>query len=222
MNLSEQMKIAALTDLHGHYEIADAVIALEKPDVLVIGGDLTTLGSVREAEEVLLRLKRHVGVLLCVAGNMDLPQHDDLFLRLGVSMNGRGIHVGRVGFSGLSSAPISTLRTPYELPEETLLTRGRAGAGEIKNARIRIFVPHAPPYGTKLDIIHSGIHVGSTAVREIIEEEEPDAVICGHIHEGRGLDFIGKSALMNCGPAMHGCYGIAEIGQTVRLVLKKI
>jgi uncharacterized protein len=216
------MKIAVLTDIHGQYDIAGRVIALERPDVLVIGGDLTTVGSVREAKSVILGFKKVVEIVLCVAGNMDLPQHDELFVRLGVSINGRGVLVGDVGFAGLSSAPVSTLKTPYELPEETLLERSRAGHRQIRNARIRIFVPHAPPYGTKLDIIHSGIHVGSTAVREIVEDEKPDAVICGHIHEGRGLDFIGKSALMNCGPAMNGYYGIAEIGDTIRLVLKKV
>src|SRR5207249_7139723 len=43
--------------------------------------------------------------LLAVAGNMDLPQHDELLVRLGVSISGRGVMIDDVGFFGVSAAP---------------------------------------------------------------------------------------------------------------------
>ena len=86
----------------------------------------------------------------------------------------------------------------------------RAGFAEVRDARVKIFVPHAPPYGTKVDIIHLGIHVGSTAVREFIEDHAPDAVVCGHIHEGRGTDTIDKTRIVNCGEASRGHYALIE------------
>ena len=211
------MKILALTDIHGSFGRAAEIINKESADVTVIGGDLTTVGSVKEAEEAVRQfqqLSRHV---LCVAGNMDLPQHDELFVRLGVSLNGRGIVVDGVGFFGVSAAPFSPLHTPYEISEEEISRYCTSGYEEVKRASVKIFVPHAPPFGTKVDIVHSGIHVGSMAVREFIEYHEPEVVICGHIHEARGQDILGKSKVVNCGPATKGCYAIVETRPNIKI-----
>lgn len=205
------MKIVALTDIHGSYDKAEEIIRKAQADVVIIGGDLTTVGSVKEAEEAIVRFQSFTGSVLCVAGNMDLPQHDDLFVRLGVSINGRGVIIDDVGFFGVSAGPHSPLRTPYEISEEEISLRLAAGHAQVKQCGVKILVPHAPPYGTKVDIVHAGFHVGSTAVREFIENEEPDVVVCGHIHEGRGKDAIGKSVIVNCGPAGKGYFATLEI-----------
>ena len=44
------------------------------------------------------------------------------------------------------------------------------------------------------------MHAGSTAIREFIESFQPDIVICGHIHEARGADKLGRSIMINPGP----------------------
>jgi len=204
------MKLVALTDIHGAYERAENILKKEHPDLTIIGGDLTTVGSVKEAEEALAHFRKLTPAIFCVAGNMDLPSHDLLFERLDVSLNGRGrMHEG-IGFFGLSGAPISPLRTPYELSEDVLSARIAEGYQTVKSASKRVFVPHAPPYGTKVDIIHTGIHVGSTAVRDFIEDHQPDLVICGHIHESRGEDMVGKTHIVNCGQAMKGYYCVVD------------
>jgi Icc-related predicted phosphoesterase len=50
-----------------------------------------------------------------------------------------------------------------------------------------IFVSHSPPYGTPLDVIHNGNHVGSMSIRKFIEEWSEKGLIIaafhGHIHE---------------------------------------
>ncbi len=211
------MKIVALTDIHGAYSSSSAIIGAEKPDVVLIGGDLTTVGSMREAADALDLFAKACATILVVAGNMDLPEHDDMFFQMGCSINGRGRLVGDVGFFGVSGAPHSKLRTPYEISEERILSLARSGHSEVGEARVKIFVPHAPPYGTKLDIIHLGIHVGSTAVREFIEDHSPDAVVCGHIHEGRGTDSIDTTPIINCGQASLGHYGVIETGPTLTI-----
>ena len=216
------MKIVALTDIHGIYETASAIIRAEKPDVVVIGGDLTTVGSMREAADALDLFHKGCDTILVVAGNMDLPEHDDMFFQMGCSINGRGRLVGDVGFFGVSGAPHSKLKTPYEISEQRILSLARSGYAEVREAPIKIFVPHAPPYGTKLDIIHPGIHVGSTSVREFIEDHSPDAVICGHIHEGRGTDSIERTTIVNCGQASHGHYAIIETDGTLTIENKTL
>jgi Icc-related predicted phosphoesterase len=209
------MKILALTDIHGSYKKAVEIIAKHPSDVVIMGGDLTTVGTVREAEGALREMQSFAGRLLCVAGNMDLPAHDDLLARLGISLNGRGVMVDGTGFFGVSAAPISPLHTPYEITEEEIGKRIRSGYLPVKDCSVTIFVPHAPPYGTKVDIIHSGIHVGSTAIRDFIEQAQPTVAVCGHIHEARGQDSLERTKIVNCGPAFNGCYATIEIGDSI-------
>lgn len=46
-----------------------------------------------------------------------------------------------------------------------------------------VFVSHAPPYGTILDVKYGGEHVGSKAVKRFIEINQPAITFHGHIHE---------------------------------------
>jgi Icc-related predicted phosphoesterase len=211
------MKFVALTDIHGKYSTAAAIIRAERPDAVVIGGDLTTVGTMKEASDALELFRVECDELLVVAGNMDLPEHDDMFFQLGVSINGRGRLIGDTGFFGVSGAPHSKLKTPYEISEERILALARSGYDDVKGARVKIFVPHAPPYGTRVDIIHAGIHVGSTAVRDFVEDNPVDAVVCGHIHESRGIDAIGATRIVNCGQAAYGHYAFIDTNGTVTI-----
>lgn len=46
-----------------------------------------------------------------------------------------------------------------------------------------LFVSHAPPYNTNLDILRNKEHIGSVAVKKIIAEKQPYITLHGHIHE---------------------------------------
>jgi hypothetical protein len=153
--------------------------------------------------------------MFAVSGNMDSADIDDAITRLGCSVNARGICIGDVGFFGVSAAPRSPLHTPYEISEDEILRRAEAGWKSVSHARWNVFVPHAPPHKTKLDRIVLGTHVGSTAVRAFIERYQPHVVVCGHIHESRGMDILGASRMVNCGTAAKGQYAIIEIGETI-------
>jgi Icc-related predicted phosphoesterase len=209
------MKILALTDIHGAYKRAKEIIDLNPSDVVLIGGDLTTVGSVKEAEEALKLFQTQPGRLLCVSGNMDLPQHDEMMMREGVSINSMGVKVDGIGFFGVSGAPVSPMHTPYEIDEEEIARRIEKGFVQVRECPVKVFVPHAPPYGTRVDIIHLGIHVGSTAVRDFIEAAKPAVVVCGHIHEGRGQDILEESRIVNCGAAMNGYFATIELGKEI-------
>ena len=78
------------------------------------------------------------------------------------------------------------------------------GYNQVKTAPQHILVSHTPPLKTKADSIGSGIHVGSKAVRTFIENHQPAYCLCGHIHEARSCDRIGKTRIINPGMIRDG------------------
>ncbi|HXF96987.1 MAG TPA: metallophosphoesterase [Gaiellaceae bacterium] len=214
------MRIAYVVDVHGAYEAVPAALArIGEVDALVVGGDLTTLGSPGEAERALEGWRALAPRLFALAGNMDSPAIDERLVQLGVSLDGRGVVLGEVGLAGVSAAPRSPLRTPHELPDEELARRAAAGLAAIAGCRVRILCPHAPPYGTACDRLRSGEHVGSRALRELIERERPDVVLCGHIHESRAIDEVGPTRVVNPGPVSAGHYALVEVDDEVAVRL---
>jgi len=73
----------------------------------------------------------------------------------------------------------------------------------IKKKRIGkklVLILHGPPYGNKTDLI-MGEHAGNKSFRNFIKQEKPLVVICGHLHENKGVqDKLGKSLVINPGP----------------------
>lgn len=63
---------------------------------------------------------------------------------------------------------------------------------------------HCPPYQTHCDLLYSGQHIGSAAVRRWIERRQPVLTLHGHIHEspevsGSFSDRLGKTTVINPG-----------------------
>jgi Icc-related predicted phosphoesterase len=142
---------------------------------------------------------------------MDSPAIEARLAELGVALDSRGFAFGEIGIFGVSAAPTSPLRTPYELADAELEQRIERGFAAVENCRLTIFCPHAPPRGTACDRLRSGEHVGSSVVRTFVEREQPDLVLCGHIHESRGMDEIGNAKIANPGPVAQGHYAVVEI-----------
>ncbi|MCX6750886.1 MAG: metallophosphoesterase [Candidatus Pacearchaeota archaeon] len=68
-----------------------------------------------------------------------------------------------------------------------------------------IFLSHNVPYKTKLDRIKNKDspgdkkHLGSSIARKFCEKYKPLICVGGHVHEGKGKDRLGKTALINPG-----------------------
>jgi putative phosphoesterase len=213
--------ILALTDIHGSYDRMEEIIsANQSADVVIVGGDVTTYGTSDEITKAIKRAKGMKEHVFAVCGNMDPPELESSLESLGVSINGRGVIINNVGFFGVSACPFSPLHTPNEVSEETIMQLANAGWKEVTSARWKVFVPHTPPVNTKLDRITSGKNVGSTSVRTFIEEHQPDLTICGHIHEARGTDVIGKTQIVNCGSVAQGFYALIDIGNKIEITLR--
>ncbi len=215
------MTIIAFTDIHGSYQrVCDIIDREQRADAVILGGDITTYGTTADAAKALELFRKGAKPIFAVAGNMDSPEFDEFFDRSSVSVNGKGIVFRETGVFGVSGSPPTPMHTPYEIPEEEIARRSEEGWNDVAAARWTIFVPHAPPRDTKVDRILLGKHVGSTAVRSFIESRQPDVVVCGHIHEARGIDKIGKTQIVNCGPAGKGYYALLHLAESVTVEMK--
>jgi hypothetical protein len=208
------MRIAYVVDVHDRFDaVPEALARIGDVDLLLVGGDLTTGGTPDDAARAIELWQPLAPRLLAVAGNMDSAAIDERLVELGVSIGGRGVTINDVGFAGVSASPPTRLHTPYELEDEEIGRRAEAALDEIREARVRIFCPHAPPYETACDRLRSGEHVGSVVLRRLVEREQPDVVLCGHIHEARGTDRVGAAQVVNPGPVAAGHYALVEIDE---------
>jgi Icc-related predicted phosphoesterase len=111
---------------------------------------------------------------------------------------------------GFRSFPVSEHVARYSTIQDDL-----NALTENCNLDRAVFLFHTPPHETKLDRIASDgkivdyvpldRHVGSIAIRRLIEERQPYLTLHGHIHESAGImgtwrDLIGKT---HCFSAAH-------------------
>ncbi|HKY55386.1 MAG TPA: hypothetical protein VJM08_13810 [Anaerolineales bacterium] len=107
-------------------------------------------------------------------------------------------------------------RTPWdthrEEDEDRLKIRYETMISKLKDPRKAVFNVHVPPYKSGLDeapeldkdlrpvLAGQALKpVGSTALREVIQQHQPLLGLHGHIHEGRGSTRIGKTLCINPG-----------------------
>jgi Icc-related predicted phosphoesterase len=214
------MRIAYVVDVHGRFEaVPQALARTGDVDLLIVGGDITTGGTPENAEQAIESWRPLAPRLLALAGNMDSAAIDARLAELGVALDSRGYVLGEVGVFGVSAAPKSPLHTPYELFDDELERRIESGFAAVAGCRLTIFCPHAPPLDTACDRLPSGEHVGSGIIRSFIEREQPDVVLCGHIHEARSEDAIGRSKVVNPGPGTAGHYAILDVADEIAVSL---
>jgi uncharacterized protein len=214
------VRIAYLVDVHDRFDaVPQAMEEIGAVELLIVGGDITTAGTADDAARAIDQWRPLAPLLFALAGNMDSPAIEARLNDLGVGLDGRGNVLGDVGVFGVSAAPRSPLRTPYELDDDELQRRIEAAFADVKDCPRKVFCPHAPPIGTACDRLASGKHVGSTVIRTFIEREQPDLVLCGHIHESRGTDTIGAAQIVNPGPASAGHYALVEVNDQINVRL---
>ncbi len=206
------MNIIAFGDIHQKVSrlnlISDEIAGA---DAVIITGDLTQYGGVREAREIIEELQALNPHIFAQAGNLDHPEVEGYLAGLGISIHGRGHRVGDVGIFGCGGGNPSPFNTPNELSEEEIGATIKRAYDELKDCPFKIMAPHAPPYNTKVDLTDSGLHVGSKEIRAFIEEYQPDLCLCGHIHEAAGEDFIGVTHVINAGPFDEGGYVFVNV-----------
>jgi putative phosphoesterase len=217
MNGGLLVRIIAFSDFHGSSIAVDKaarVAARETADLMLIAGDLA-FHSVDSAFSILQKLSSSTMPILYVPGNMDSAElasfkHSDM-LRC---IHGRCERIGDFSFLGVGGAVKGPFMTPFESTEEEIQETLKKAIENCENTDL-VLVSHAPPKNTSLDLTRSGMHVGSSAIRNFIESKQPILVVCGHIHEARGTDRIGRTVILNPGPAQNWFYSLVELTDNV-------
>lgn len=214
-----------LSDIHGRVSILRNIVKNAEYDVAFVAGDVSNYsgGAYREVLEL---LSQSVPLVVAVPGNVDPPEIARLGLSNVLVIHNDVVEVGRLAVAGTGGGiGFSFWGTPYltdthilsfikEL-EEVLMSRSLVP---------HVFLTHTPPKMTRLDRIYSGEHVGSKIIREFLETHTPILHLCGHVHEGRGVERIGRTVSVNPGPAMAGYYSVArfeDVNQEVAVELKR-
>jgi Icc-related predicted phosphoesterase len=187
------MKIIALTDIHSRKIDCNALVMdLKQADLILIAGDITHFGKGEDVISALDDIRQHNSRILAVHGNCDYPDVLTEFQKQKLSLHGTIMTENGIQFLGLGGSLPCPGCTPSEYSDF-------------------IFVSHQPPYNTLNDKIANGSHVGSRSVRSFIEKYQPVACITGHIHEGIGIDQIGRTKIVNPGPFNSGNYLYLEL-----------
>lgn len=198
-----------LHDLTGNiHKIPD----IEKAEGLIISGDLTQLGGVAEAEKVLAVLDSLGKPVFAQTGNMDKPEVDAWLSGKGINIHDRVLEISPgVAIFGIGGSTPTPFGTPTEYPESAYAAWLDECWKKASRYPAQILVSHNPPKDTKCDRIASGAHVGSEAVRKFIDACQPTVCICGHIHEARATERLGKTVVINPGMLSEGGYARVAI-----------
>ncbi|MBN1415522.1 MAG: metallophosphoesterase [Bacteroidales bacterium] len=204
------MKIIALADLHGKMDMIPRFgPVLVTADLVILTGDITHFGHYVEMQQVIKAVCEFNSSVFAVSGNCDYSDGEAFLVESGMNINGCLRDFQGLFFAGLSGSLSCPGKTPQEYSEQEY------GAKlELLSQKIRqpfILVSHQPPRRTINDRVFPGMHVGSKTIRKFIEAYEPCACFTGHIHEGIGIDTIGKTKIINPGPAKDGNYAALTI-----------
>jgi Icc-related predicted phosphoesterase len=237
---SSTLRIAAAGDIHcretNREAIAEAFSRLDREaELVLLAGDLTSHGTVAEAEILCEAAARTDAPVFAVLGNHDWQGDDAEALAAtlrdaGISLLERearvcqpsGVEVGIVGCKGFVGgfAPSQlpdfgepSLRAIYA--ETTAEVEALdAGLHEIATCPIRIVLLHYAPVEATLEGEPREIFafLGSDRLAAPILEHSPDLVLHGHAHEGAAEGRIGDVPVRNVSqPVLGGGFWTTEL-----------
>ncbi len=218
------MKIVYATDLHGNAEFCEKLLKeAERKDIgaVVIGGDITPFGGfdVIGVQRFFLndylvprleKFKQAMGKpVFIMMGNDDFSINLDVLEKAEIKgalklMHKKVLPLGKFSIAGYGFiSPTPFMIKDWERDEDEMAADLKILSSK-SDPKKTLFVFHAPPAETGLDVLYNGSHSGSTAVLGFIKQKQPLITLHGHIHEspemtGRWKQKIGKTVSINPG-----------------------
>lgn len=195
------MLIAPMSDSHNRHD----QFKLSDADLGIHCGDFSSMGYVHETKGFLEWFsKQPVKNRLFICGNHDgtLPEEQpSLFKEIlkeypGVTyLQNDGITIDGIKFWGRPYTPrfndwfwMADPGSPKMLSSLDIIPKDTD-----------VLITHGPPYGI-LDTTNGNQHVGCKDMRDWLEDgnPKPKLILCGHIHNGRGVYQYGDTTIVNC------------------------
>jgi Icc-related predicted phosphoesterase len=215
------MKFLYVTDVHGDPEIIEKLLKEgERKSIkaIVIGGDICPGFEIYGQRfflefylvpRLLKFVKKSRKLVFGMMGNDDFGLNLDVLQKAEEMGILKIIHskIHKLNHSNITGYPFVN-PTPFMFKEwekeEREITKDMNKLKKKSDPEKTIYVFHAPPFRTKLDVLYSGEHTGSKAIRKFIEKEQPLLTLHGHIHEsfvmsGSFQQRIGKTLCLNPG-----------------------
>ena len=188
------MLIYAVADIHGKKSRLTKIerqLAVHKPDLMVIAGDLS---NYLQPDRVLAHLNALPLPVLVIRGNTDLQRVQARFQSYPnlKPLNLQPVMISQIPFVGLSGTIPVPFRSRIRFKEKNLFKQAAT-----RVTKQTVLVAHPPPYGF-LDEVAGRFHAGSRKLADLIVGAQPALVLCGHIHERPGAVSIGQSLVVNC------------------------
>jgi len=220
--MGRALKILGIADLHGKADRLSG-LDLKEADLIAVCGDLHNGGSEEEAEPAVEALSGLGLPVLIVPGNMDPRAFAGrLWEKAGFISLHRTSYVLQdydCGFIGMGGIVARGGRDPdnparqYHREGDVYDSLSRAWE-DISDAGRKIVVAHQPPFGF-LDTLYNGDPSGSTNLRRFLEERQPDLLLCGHIHEARGVARLGRTMGVNVGELGCGYSALVKLDEDI-------
>ena len=188
-------RLLIFSDIHNDWKTLEGILR-EEADYYISAGDQVNWGRGLDTCGQILETRGDKDWVL--PGNHETAaQIATLCAQYGLNdLHQRQFMAGAWHVAGLGYSNPTPFDTPGEYTEAEMAARLEPFAG----LHPLVLVCHAPPYGTTLDQIRPGLHAGSTAVRDFIEQQQPAHFFCGHIHEAEGVALdIGGTRAHNVG-----------------------
>lgn len=191
------MKILAFTDIHGSSKAMQIIKTKSKNvDMIFCCGDITIF------EQGLGKIIKNLDSLgkpvLIIPGNHETPEALEQECE-----KTKNIHFLDDSFFETNEYMILGAEGNGFSTEDKQFRKNSKKFKKILDKRKEkkfLLITHAPPYGTKQDLLMEN-HCGNKDIKKFIKETQPVYAFCGHIHENSYTkDKIGKTITINPGP----------------------
>ncbi len=193
------MRILVFSDIHGDRAALEELMEREA-DLYIAAGDLVSWG--RGLDGLAPVLQQRAPNVWVLPGNHERESEIESFCRRHHlnALHGRHFQMDGWHIAGLGHSSPTPFNTPGEYTEEEIAAR----LGAFSGLKPLILVCHCPPLGTALDRAGFRRHIGSRAVREFLDREQPAWFACGHVHETAGVvTQVGATRAVNAGKYGH-------------------
>lgn len=202
----KQLKLLVISDLHAHNDVLDKMDEqFEAADAVLFAGDFAECFKPETGKDALEKLCTKHENIFAVLGNCDNIEFIENLEDQDISVEKALVFHEGVAISGSGGGTIFTGKTEFERTEEEILsdydivTNSIEQSGDSSLWKSLILISHNPPKGQVCDAVNADLHAGSQQFADYITKNQPLAVICGHIHEGAGIEKIGDTTVINPG-----------------------